>query len=92
MKDNHSLELIAQEIKETALQLFSSSLKNVILYGSYARGNYNDESDIDIMILADIPKEDCWKERMKISKITGWLDMEYNVLISLHDRKVKSQQ
>ena len=26
----------------------------LILFGSYARGDYDDESDIDIMILADI--------------------------------------
>ena len=26
----------------------------VILYGSYARGDYQDDSDIDIMILLDI--------------------------------------
>lgn len=34
------------------------SMKGVILYGSYARGDYNEHSDIDIMILVDIKEEE----------------------------------
>ena len=29
------------------------SLKQMILYGSYARGDYRDNSDMDIMVLTD---------------------------------------
>ena len=32
--------------------------KMVILYGSYARGDYRDDSDIDIMILLDLSDMD----------------------------------
>ena len=39
-------------------QLYGSHLKNVILYGSYARGDYTEDSDIDIMILVDLPNEE----------------------------------
>lgn len=34
------------------------SIKSVILYGSYARGDYNDSSDIDVMILVDVDDKD----------------------------------
>jgi predicted nucleotidyltransferase len=34
--------------------LLNSHIKKVILYGSYARGDFNKESDIDIMILVDL--------------------------------------
>lgn len=34
------------------------SIKSVILYGSYARGDYNDSSDIDVMVLVDIDEKD----------------------------------
>ncbi|MEM1595519.1 MAG: nucleotidyltransferase domain-containing protein, partial [Ignisphaera sp.] len=34
------------------------SLKLVVLFGSRARGNYTDESDIDILVVADnLPKD-----------------------------------
>lgn len=31
--------------------LYASALKAVILYGSHARGDYTEDSDVDIMIL-----------------------------------------
>ena len=34
-------------------QLYGNDLKTVILYGSYARGDFGPDSDIDIMILVD---------------------------------------
>ena len=30
------------------------SLKQMILYGSYARGDYRDNSDMDIMVLTEL--------------------------------------
>jgi hypothetical protein len=35
------------------------------------------------MVLADIPREDCWKEYMKISSLTSGLDLMYDVLLSV---------
>ena len=84
MCDQSILNIITSKVVEAAKESLGDKLDKVILYGSYARGDYDDESDIDIMILADIPREYCWKERMKISGLTSWLDLEYNVLVSLH--------
>ena len=39
----------AQQIRS----IFGDSLKKVVVYGSYARGDYQKNSDIDIMILVD---------------------------------------
>ena len=78
------LNIITSEVVKAARESLGDRLEKVILYGSYARGDNDDESDIDIMILANIPHEDCWKECMKISGLTGWLDLEYDVLVSLH--------
>lgn len=38
-------------------QIYKSHLKSVILYGSYARGDYTVDSDIDIMILVVLQDE-----------------------------------
>ena len=39
-------------------KLFGKSLKKLILYGSYARGDYKENSDIDIMILTSMSDDE----------------------------------
>lgn len=50
----NQLESILTTVSAQAKALFCEKLDSVILFGSYARGDYDDESDIDIMILVDI--------------------------------------
>lgn len=45
-------------------------LKQIILYGSYARGDYNNDSDIDIMILLDLSDLELKKDFYKIIDMT----------------------
>ena len=78
------LEEITNKVVHAAKISLGDNLDKVFLYGSYARGDYIDESDIDIMVLADIPHETCWNEYLKISELTWKLDLEYDVLISVN--------
>ena len=45
--------LIEQYVSEVK-KIYGAHLRQIILYGSYARGDYGPDSDIDIMILLDI--------------------------------------
>ena len=38
-------------------KIYGSHVKKIILYGSYARGDFSQNSDIDIMILTDLNEE-----------------------------------
>ena len=49
--------LFTQYLSEVQ-KIYGSHLKRVILYGSYARGDYTADSDVDIMMLVDLSKED----------------------------------
>ncbi len=48
--------------KDTILKMIKESVQKtapgatIILYGSYARGDYNEDSDIDVLILVDKDK------------------------------------
>ena len=46
---------------ESVKRYFGNNLKSVIVYGSYARGDYNENSDIDIMILVGLTDEEIKK-------------------------------
>ena len=45
--------LIKQYVNEIK-QIYGTHLRQIILYGSYARGDYRPDSDIDIKILLDL--------------------------------------
>ena len=49
--------LIDQYISEIK-KIYGLHLRKVILYGSYARGDFEQNSDVDIMILLDISESD----------------------------------
>lgn len=66
-------------------EIVGENLKQVILYGSYARGEQeeNDEtSDIDIMILVDLPEEEIKELEKKVIDYSYDLDLEYDILLS----------
>lgn len=42
---------VLDEFKANLQELYAERLKNIILYGSYARGEARDESDIDILVI-----------------------------------------
>ena len=86
MIESDKLDTIVNEISKRVQEVLGDKLKKIILYGSYARGDYEEYSDIDIMVLADI-REDDEDERMdirnKMVRISSDLGLEYDVLISI---------
>ena len=64
---------------ELLCQIYGKHLKTVILYGSYARGDYRDDSDIDIMVLLDLEEMDIKKYRHELSGATYDFNMDYNI-------------
>ena len=65
--------------------IIGEELKQVILYGSYARGEQDkngETSDIDIMILVDSSKEKIKDIEKKVIDYSYNLDLEYDILLS----------
>jgi predicted nucleotidyltransferase len=75
--------ILIDVVNETK-NLFGAKLNAVILYGSYARGDYDGESDIDILIIADIPQDECWHYNTRLITLISQLELDNDIVISTH--------
>lgn len=61
--------------------LYGEQLKAVILYGSYARGDYQLDSDIDLMILVNLTEQEIMAKGHSLSEMTFEYDFNYDLAI-----------
>ncbi len=66
--------LISEYVTEIQ-KIYGMHLKQVILYGSYARGDFTSDSDVDIMLLVDLPED----KLSGFSDALSELGFEYNI-------------
>ena len=69
------------DVERELKALFGEKLSEIILYGSYARGDYDDKSDIDIIVLVDA--EDLKKYYKQVLRINVDLSLRYDVDLSV---------
>lgn len=62
--------------------LLKKRLDKIILYGSYARGDFDENSDLDLMILTNLNDDELIEYRMKIREIACDIEEEYDIIIS----------
>ena len=86
MKENSDVSNAQEQaIKESTnilKKVLKNNLKKIILYGSYARGDYNQLSDIDIFVLVKNKKSELNNILNKICEELFELDIKYNVTIN----------
>ena len=78
-QDQQYIDSILQNYTAQIKAIYREHLKKVILYGSYARGDFTDGSDIDIMILVDLDDEGIKNAREKLVDITYEVSYNYNI-------------
>lgn len=74
------ITLILDEVKERLDKIYGNKLKDVVLYGSYARGDFTDGSDIDLIILLD-DMEEFVDERERYFNEIWKLDLKYDTVM-----------
>lgn len=82
----NQLEQVLGKVSQTSKELFEENLNSVILYGSYARGDYDDESDIDILILVNMPAQELVEFRKQINELCSSLLYDYGVVVSIIEK------
>ena len=79
------LTTLLEELRDELRKVYGNHLKNIILYGSYARGDYDSESDLDIMVLVDLDNVDQGEYRDVLADKVTAISIKYDVLISVID-------
>ena len=75
------IEYISQTVADKAREVCGDKLREVILYGSYARGDFHEWSDVDIMVLVDADDMDCKRFDDKLMHALFELDNRMNLLL-----------
>ncbi len=82
MCSRNDLNCILQEIAEIYRSVYGKDLVKVILYGSYARGDYDNESDVDIVAIVHGNRVDLQEQLKVIWDESTELELKYETIIS----------
>jgi predicted nucleotidyltransferase len=77
------IKKVLDEFRTELEKLYSKKLKNIILYGSWAKGKATKESDIDLLIILE-GKVVPGKEIDRMINIITDINLKYSVLLSVY--------
>jgi uncharacterized protein len=76
-----NIKQLMAKLKKGLTEIYGQRLKAVYLFGSYARGDYTANSDLDVMIVLDTYTS-YWDELVRSSQLASDLSLEYGITIS----------
>lgn len=82
MCTKNQLDNISKRISQTYRSVYGDNIVAIYLYGSYARGNYSDESDIDITAIVKGDRLELQNKLKKIWDISADIGLENDVIVS----------
>ena len=77
-----AMERRLKQYTEEIAKIYGKHLKSVILYGSYARGDYTEDSDIDIALLLKSDRLKAKKYGSVLANIATELAMKYFAVVN----------
>ena len=83
MCTKNQLHMICEGVARDARRLLGDKLEAVILYGSYARGDYDSESDVDIMVIVRCQTAELRQYRHMLAPTASRLSLEHDVTVSV---------
>ena len=76
------LDTVMQEMVKCYRTYFGDRITGIFLYGSYARGDYDDESDIDITAVVKGNRIELQDKLKKVWDYSADIGLEHDVIIS----------
>ncbi|MBQ8075909.1 MAG: nucleotidyltransferase domain-containing protein [Oscillospiraceae bacterium] len=74
---------IMHEVYHSCNDLFPCGIQDAYLYGSYARGDYHPESDVDILLTVKMDWPEIAAYRKKVAHIASKLSLEHDITVSV---------
>ena len=78
----HDYNLILNRIADAYRNVYGAELGNVLVYGSYARGDYDEYSDIDIVAIVKGERKTLQQLLRQVWDVSSDLEVEYGTIIS----------
>ncbi|MFD2570560.1 nucleotidyltransferase family protein [Spirosoma soli] len=78
-----SITPIVTEFKHKLRQLYGDQLAELVLFGSYARGDSHDESDVDFAVVLENSDISSTDEVVRLVPISTALSLKYGVVVSI---------
>ena len=83
---------ILNRLQDKMKEIFTDKLRNIILYGSYARNDNTSESDMDIMVLVEENEHYLRSYEEAITDVMVDLSLEYGVVLSLYVQSIQEYE
>ncbi|MCC8164381.1 MAG: nucleotidyltransferase domain-containing protein [Lachnospiraceae bacterium] len=82
MCTRNELNTILNELAKSYRAVYGDNLYKIILYGSYARGDYRDDSDIDVAALVKGSRQELQDDLKTVWERANDLELKYEILVS----------
>jgi predicted nucleotidyltransferase len=77
-----AIRLALQELKQALSTLYGERFQGMYLYGSYARGDFSESSDVDVLLALGGDVQPL-KEIDRINAMVSAIDLRYDLLITV---------
>ena len=80
----NSLAEILSKLRSELEKVIGTDLVEIILYGSFARGDFDDESDVDIAVIVKNSREELKTYQKQTVSWISSISLDYDILISIN--------
>lgn len=77
------LSNVTDKMISGGVELFGNIIDKIILYGSYARGDFDEESDVDIMFILNCGASELSRYRDSICELSSDIGLDNDIMVSI---------
>lgn len=82
MCTERELNRIVSELVKAYRSVYGDQIVKIILYGSYARGDYDSESDVDVVALVRGDRKILQEQLKRVWDVSSDLELEFDTILS----------